>query len=300
MAFTVAHMAAALPFYHSQRWLCFEALLIGTMMPDLPYFLNTAVSVGQQSHRWIGILSYCLPWGLLVFALWYWLLKPAAVALIQPWYDFQYFDSQNIQQSKASLPSGFGLIIKQIPKLGLWLVFWLKVVLGLLLGATTHHIWDGFTHVDGFIAEQLEWLQYSVNINYLGDMTVARILQYLSSVMGLLLLFRFAWSRFTAQHVAGSYLNKQAAQVLNLLDRRLILKKWHSMLVVVLMILSSLYWGTQAALKWHYLLISDQYLLIAKILVGFLQGGIGLFIVYAAAYQLLFHVRHSHLLRNIK
>lgn len=298
MAFTVAHMAAALPFYHSRRWLNFEALLIGTMMPDLPYFLNSAVSVGELSHRWMGLLSYCLPWGLLVFVLWYWLLKPAAIALMQPWYDLQLFDGQYIQQHQTLPPSRFRQIIKQVPKLGLWFVFWLKVILGLLLGAATHLIWDGMTHVDGFIAEQLAWLQYSVNINYLGDLTVARILQYLSSVMGLLLLLRFAWSKFMAQRITGLHLNRQAVEALSLFTQHLILKKWHSLWIVGLMSLSSLYWGIQAALKWHNLVINNQYLWIAKILVGLLQGGMGLFIIYAVAYQLLFHMRHPHLLRH--
>ena len=56
MAFTVAHMAAALPFYRSQKWLHFEALLIGTILPDLPYFLNNDRAVWQLSHQWLDLL----------------------------------------------------------------------------------------------------------------------------------------------------------------------------------------------------------------------------------------------------
>jgi hypothetical protein len=55
MAFTIAHMAAALPFYRSRKWLNFEALLIGTMLPDLPYFLNSDRAVWQQSHAGINV-----------------------------------------------------------------------------------------------------------------------------------------------------------------------------------------------------------------------------------------------------
>lgn len=301
MAFTVAHMAAALPFYRCRRWLSFEALLIGTMLPDLPYFLNSDASVGQQSHQWIGVLSYCLPWGLLVFALWHWLLKPAVIALIQPWYkaqhfDSHYFDSHLKQQRMARYSFGFSLL----SRFRVGLAFWLKVTLGLLLGAATHLIWDGITHVDSFIAEQIAWLQYSLDIRYLGDMTVARILQYVSSLLGLMLLFRFAWLKFIEWRFTSPNLNKQSVRILDLfsLSHSPLLKKRHSIFIVGSMSLSSLYWGLQAALKWRNLLITDQYLFRAKILVGLLQGAVGLFVIYAVAYQLLYRVRHPHLLRN--
>lgn len=168
MAFTLAHMAAALPFYCWHKSISFEALLLGTMLPDFPYFLNGSQAVSEESHSWSGLLSYCLPWGLGIFALWYWLLKPAAIALLQPWLDMN-----------AVVPSHE---FQQFVKFGA------MVILGLLLGASTYLIWDGITHPDGFVARHVIWLQLPINISNFDSMPLARFLQYESSFIGLSLL----------------------------------------------------------------------------------------------------------------
>ena len=290
MAFTVAHMAAALPFYRSQRWLNFEALLIGTMLPDLPYFLNSSVKVADQSHQWIGVLSYCLPYGLLVFALWYWLLKPAAIALIQPWGNVRSVASSiSAQQHSAQHP--FGLWFAAWFKF--YLVFWLKVILALLLGSVTHLLWDGTTHPDGFIALQIPWLQHSFDFFYLGDMSVARLLQYVSSLAGLLLLFSFVHSHLFTPHYK-SLADKEKI----LIAKRSRLKKWHSRLIISLLCASGLFWGLLSGFKSHKLLLNDTYLFLAKILVGGLQGAVGLFIVYALFYQIIIRTQRGYILSN--
>ena len=279
MAFTLAHMAAALPFYRCQKWLNVEALLIGTMLPDLPYFLNSAPIVGQHSHQWLGLLEYCLPWGLLVFVLWHWVLKSPLIALIYPWQKMPDLDSRCVDYSmQADLP--------QHP-FGLWLaarfkhisLFWMKVVISLLLGATTHLLWDGTTHPDGFIAIQLG-LHYSVTIAYLGDMPLARFLQYLTSILGLGLLIGFAATRLQVKRL----LNFNAKQ------QKIGLKRCESIIIIILLCLCSSFWGFHAAMKWHKLLLNDYYLFLAKILVGTLQGAGGFIFLYAVLYWGLFRL----------
>ena len=89
MAFTIAHMAAVIPFYRSKlvkrQRLQFDALMIGTMIPDLPYYFSLAEeSSTRLSHQWHGIIIYCLPWGLTVWTLWYFWLRVPVSALIYP------------------------------------------------------------------------------------------------------------------------------------------------------------------------------------------------------------------------
>ena len=276
-------MAAAIPFYRSQCWLCFDALVIGTMLPDLPYVLSNNPVVGQQSHQWLGIFTYSLPWGLLVFVLWYWLFKSAAIALIQPWLYVPILDNtsakaqalhhQILQHEVVQHPVGLWFVSwlkKQI-------IFWLKAVFGLLLGASTHLVWDGITHPDGFIAQQVWWLQYSVDISYLGSMPVARFLQYLTSVLGLILLIFYTWQ----------WLRKATLKTSQIQNKTNTLKSWHSSLIIALLCVTSLAIGLRAGLKWQNLWLVDNYLFFAKVMVGLLQGAFAAFIIYALLYQCL-------------
>lgn len=269
MAFTVAHMAAALPFYRSQKWLNFEALLIGTMLPDLPYLLNHDRAVWQLSHQWLGLLTYCLPWGLFAFVLWHWLFKAAAVALIQPWHTVQRVPSDYLDQGKVNPQFYFRFRLSGH--------FWLTVVLGLMLGSSTHLLWDGITHPDGFIAQQVNGLQYPLDIVALGVMPVARLLQYVSSMFGLVLLALFAWRRLKASICKASSSHAPPA----------VFTKLQSLLIVTLVALCSLLYGLYAGFKWHRLISNDDYLFLAKVLVGLLQGAGGVFILYAVLYCLL-------------
>lgn len=259
MAFTLSHMAAALPFYRWRKWIRFEALLLGTMLPDLPYFLNSSQAISEQSHSWPGLLSYCLPWGLGIIALWHWVLKPAAIALLQPLLAITALVSPHEFQQ--------------------WIKAGITIILGLLLGSSTHLIWDGITHPDGFIAERIFWLQGSIRLDYLGDMSLARLLQYTSSMMGLVYLGWFikaqakqmAWQKITFANIPI-----------------IVLKSWVSLLIITIVCAGSLFCAVQAMLKWHSLMFHNSYLFLAKVLVGLLQGAIGLFIIYALAYQLLY------------
>lgn len=300
MAFTLAHMAAALPLYRSRRWLNFEALLIGTMMPDLPYFLSQGSQASQQAHQWSGIISYCLPWGLLVFALWHWWFKAAALALIQPWYGHQ---SQPVNQHSAHY---FIVDNSVTAHLLAKLKFALTVMAGLAIGAATHLIWDGTTHPDGFIAQRTALLQQVVILPLLGQMAIARLMQYLSSIVGLLLLLYFAYSRYQAWLAGASDLQPQGqsrARPITLsqhyyFSQSLPLSKRYSLIIIGVIAIIGLIFGLQAANKWHALFRSDHYLFLARILVSSLQGAVGVFIGYAAIYQLLSLVRAEWLRPN--
>lgn len=261
MAFTLSHMAAALPFYRCQRWMSFEAVLLGSMLPDLPYFLNSPISVSDESHGWAGLFSYCLPYGLVILILWYGLLKPAAIAVVQPWFPFLIARGRSHQHFSQ------------------WLKFGVTVVLGLLLGASTHLMWDGITHLDGFIARHVVVLQLPVNSGYFGTMPLARVLQYGTSLAGL------GWvGWFIVTQMRNMAFHKTVLEDIPII----VLKKWHSLLIVILMCTGSLFWGLQAMLKWHSLWVTNTYLFLAKLLVGLLQGAASLFIIYALIYHILY------------
>ena len=64
---------------------------------------------------------------------------------------------------------------------------WLFAPLAIVLGVWTHLAWDSFTHIDGWMVHRVAALSAPVTIgSYHGN--VCHVLQYLSSVLGLLIL----------------------------------------------------------------------------------------------------------------
>lgn len=311
MAFTVAHMAAVLPFYrpnsrtYSLRWLQFDALLIGSMMPDLHYFSGLDDSFSRQSHEWVGLFTYNLPWGLLVFALWYWLLKPATWPLIQPFLKDFVIDNHKLSDIKDNINFNdkklyivgrtkiSRLTIRLKKHLIYWLsVFFLPVVFGLILGAATHLVWDGITHADGFIAQHVDWLQYQLYIYPFNGTTISRLLQYLSSIVGLLALFWFVILYLKGKLIVSRNSNDQSTTSYSSMSP--ILRTKHSLLIISSIVIVSLLWSTKTILIWYPKLFSSPYTFAAKVSVSLIQSTGILFICYAIIYHL---VRYLYLSR---
>lgn len=337
MAFTVAHMAAALPFHRSsnrynfERWLQFDALLIGTMIPDLPYYIGSSDATGDLSHQWIGLVAYCLPWGILVFAIWYWLLKPAVYALILPFLrkpknekstkQDTHVGQNPVIQNSAIQNSAIQNSVSQRQYKGQrqiigyadrssWFTnfrkraiqairsFYLPVVFGLLLGAATHVVWDGITHADGLIARHIDWLQYPIYFYPFKGTSVARLLQYLTSIAGLVILLWFAISRLKDRqrmdhkNVSGSRLNRN-----RLHDLKPVFTKKQSLAVVSFIFIVSLALFIQAVITWYPSMIGSPYNLAAKVSVSVLQDVALLCIGYALVFHLLYFLRNIYIER---
>ena len=325
MAFTIAHFAAALPFYKRYRWLNFDAILMGTIMPDLPYYVPHILAGGRhfayQSHQWLGILSYCLPVGLILFTVWYWLVKPALHALVLPWGDVKFLSAYSSScnhkvSNRLHWPaSQFRSILR----------FWLVVAVSLIIGASTHLIWDGITHPDGFIAEQVRVLQYSISVPYLGDMVIARVLQYCTSIVGLGLLLRFVWPSIPIQvkDSEGKYLeskhsankgsrNRGQSDINTGIDHQLpydylnssfaylrryqpiSLRKHQSIWLLSIIWLIPLAWGVFAVFKWADLFIVDNYDFFVYFFLGFIRR-LGLtLLLYVVGYHFVNLLRLSY------
>lgn len=282
MAFTVAHIAAVLPLKRF-RYLHFEALIIGTLLPDLPYYIDGSNAVRDLSHQWLGLLSYCLPWGLVVFIIWLWLFKPAIKSLINPWYlslnnsSVAFFNSSFYCASTADQP------FKRRFWLQKKLTFWLSVIFGLILGALTHLTWDGVTHPDGFIANRTAWLQSSLYIGMLKEtITTARLLQYLSSILGLLVLLSFVSYRIYNYNAIKAYavITKSGARF----------KRWNSIFIISLIFANALYWGWHEAVESRHFIRVDNYTFLAQVSTSFIQGAFFALTIYVVIYQIYNHL----------
>jgi hypothetical protein len=164
--FTLAHPAAILPLRGS-RYLRSVPLIIGALVPDLPYYVPAGFGhFLPDTHNFPASLTICLALGYAVLA--------AVFVLRQP---------------LTALLSGRarGLCLAALAPFTTGPREWLLAPLAIILGVWTHLLWDSFTHMDGWMVHRVSALSAPVSIgSYNG--TVCHLLQYISSVFGLVVM----------------------------------------------------------------------------------------------------------------
>lgn len=123
MPFTLSHPAAVLPLLRSG--LPASALVAGSVVPDLPYYLP--VHPGFRTHTALAVVTTDLALGLLVWAVWHGLLVAPLVATAPA-------------PVRSRLPA-----VPRRPRVDG--VRGASLLVGaVVLGAATHVLWDEFTH----------------------------------------------------------------------------------------------------------------------------------------------------------
>ncbi|MFJ8232902.1 DUF4184 family protein [Streptomyces sp. NPDC094448] len=171
MPFTLSHPAAVLPLM--RRPFVPPALVAGAMAPDIAYFIQSlpfrpTTSVWYEpyfnataTHSLTDAPTVALPLALALVAVYYLLRAPVAALL----------PARCAPAPPERPPSGAGERLRT----GAWLV------LSALIGIATHVAWDSFTHFDGYAVSRVDLLRDPVP----GGLTVARVLQHLSTAAGL-------------------------------------------------------------------------------------------------------------------
>jgi hypothetical protein len=158
--FTPSHLAAVIPLITSARarkaldpW----ALGVGAMVPDLPMFLPY-LDAYTRWHSPVGVVTDDVVAVFVLLALFQFLFRDPLTAL---------------------LPAPLAARLAALPGPG-WRRF-PTIALGAAAGAATHLFWDSFTHHWSVDFWGWSWLTAPV----FGWVTVYRLLQYVSSVLGL-------------------------------------------------------------------------------------------------------------------
>ncbi|CAN5542054.1 hypothetical protein BH10ACT4_BH10ACT4_14280 [soil metagenome] len=172
MPFTPSHIAAILPFARSP--LAPAALVIGSMVPDLPYFLPLGTP-RELTHSIPGVPLADLPMGIVALMLWFLVFRAPIGDFAPEWVRSRL----RPLQGSARRPSLRGVVV---------------ILLSLLVGIATHLAWDAFTHPDGWVVLHMAGLRAQ-----LGPFAAYRWAQYASSVGGLVILAIWAagWVRRT-------------------------------------------------------------------------------------------------------
>lgn len=220
MPFTLSHIAAVVPAYRPlSRARLFTAAVIGSMAPDFGEVLSDTLA-RWKSHSLPALVTFCLPMGLLAYAITLWLIKPALLEVL-PNRAYARVRSQegrtlaeevheSVEQATGtdavlSASTGTSARIRSeaatargpsgesaapsVPALS-WLERrrWLAIPLVLLLGSFTHLLWDAFTHED---TRGVRWfpqlLDYAPQVAG-HSLQLYQWLQYGSSVVGLVVV----------------------------------------------------------------------------------------------------------------
>lgn len=181
LPFTLSHPAAVLPLM--RRPFVPAALVAGAMAPDVVYFLD-ALGVSETSPRdWYGPLlnateTHSPGLGLVINL-------PVAIGLVVSYRMLR-------APVTALLPSGLRLPrparttgLPARAHHAMWLL------LSALIGIASHLAWDSFTHGDGYLVTHVQALRASAP----GGLTVARLLQFASTALGLAAVARHLWRR---------------------------------------------------------------------------------------------------------
>ncbi len=176
MPFTLSHTVAAIPLKKQLgQYGCLSALFIGAMVPDFVYmFPQDFVRYhGLTSHSFIGLFKVCLPIGVIFFYLYHLLMAPVIVAVFP-------------ESLKRKLPRHLSL--GQCPPLNNGHA----IIISLLIGSVTHIVWDAFTH-ERAIPQYIELLRTPLATIDNWEIMPFRVIQHLSTVLGLMLLLWWIW-----------------------------------------------------------------------------------------------------------
>ena len=156
MPFTPSHVVAILPFVRTP--LAPAALALGSMAPDIPYFLPIGLP-RELSHSLPGVPTVDLLVGLVAFALWVLVLRAPVLDYSPAW-----LRERMAPRARWRVKG--------------WVLTIVLVIAALELGILTHLFLDLFTHEGGWLESVLPWTSHHV-----GPFTIINLVHGVVSVV---------------------------------------------------------------------------------------------------------------------
>lgn len=165
MPFTFSHPAIVLPLtYFSKKWFSLTGLVIGSLTPDFEYFLRMRIK-SNYSHTLDGLFWFDLPLGLLLAFLFHDIVRNSLF--------------ENLPTFFKSRFSAF----RQFDWNGHFKKNWFVVVISILIGASSHILWDSFTHENGYFVQTIPTLSNTIDL-FGRQIPILKILQHSSTIIG--------------------------------------------------------------------------------------------------------------------
>lgn len=155
-----------------------SALVVGCFAPDFEYFLGIH---GGFGHTLTGIFVFDLPLALAVLWLFHRYAKEPLAACLP----------EGTRERLHLHPLSIGSVSR-----------FAMILVSILAGIATHILWDSFTHPRYWLYAHWHFLSDTIRIPLFGDRPWFAVFQYVSSVLGLLviLLWWIQWQRKTPPH----------------------------------------------------------------------------------------------------
>jgi hypothetical protein len=172
MPFTLAHPAIVLPFQLlNRKYISLSALIIGSITPDFEYFLKMKLS-GRYSHTVEGIFLMDLPVAILLCLIFHQWVKEPLIDNLPGYFKgrLQSLKQHNFLRYASAHYYGF--------------------IGCLLIGISSHVLWDSFTHPSETFMWRPEVLRQTYSVFGLPPLHLYNYLQHLSTLVGTIVI---AW-----------------------------------------------------------------------------------------------------------
>jgi hypothetical protein len=181
MPFTLAHPAAILPLRHI-RPLRTVPLILGALIPDLPYYLPGSLGRFMPgNHTLAGSVTVDLLAAYVALVLIFLLREPLTALL-------------SVRARWLCLAALKSFRERRLE--------WAWAVPAIVLGVWSHLMWDSFTHSDGWLVRRVAALSAPVTIGPYNGL-LCHVLQYVSSAFGLAVMAIWYW-RLRVPHVPAA------------------------------------------------------------------------------------------------
>ncbi|WP_328389948.1 DUF4184 family protein [Streptomyces sp. NBC_00400] len=183
MPFTLSHAAAVLPALRrtgtARGPLVASALVAGSFAPDMTYYADSlvpgAMAFGEVTHAPSGVLTVDVLVTVALVGGWRLVREPLIALLPRAWRS----PVHTFVRGRPRRPRG----LRQLLTLAAWFV------VSAVLGATTHVVWDAFTHPGRWGTRLVPGLNQVV-----GGLPVYTFVQYGTSALAAAALGWFGWS----------------------------------------------------------------------------------------------------------
>ncbi|MBB4803570.1 putative membrane protein [Flavobacterium nitrogenifigens] len=165
MPFTFSHPAIILPLrYLPKSWFSLTSLIIGSLIPDIEYFLRMKVK-SNYSHTFTGIFWFDLPLALLLAFVFHNIIR-----------NLLFQNLPSFMKTRILTYTDFN-----------WNVYfkknWHIVLISLLIGIISHLFWDSFTHKNGYFVNEINSFRNTIYI-FSTEIPLWKIAQHGSTFIG--------------------------------------------------------------------------------------------------------------------
>jgi hypothetical protein len=192
MPLTVSHAAAALPVHWLTRGrLPLVALMLGSMSPDFAYFLP-GDAARSSTHSIEAVFTFCWPVALLAWVFYVLVLERPTLALLPEAWRPRFPASDRISPKSLLMAS-----------------------VGVIFGAFTHLVWDAFTHANTAVTHNVPFFHTVLYSSESYRLTTFRLLQHLSTLLGLAAIAYWASRLVFQKFPARSFIHEALPPVTN-------------------------------------------------------------------------------------